>query len=153
MHLINIRGLKHDLAAGRVTSYEVAIYLFLTASGGFPIWYFADKPEADSFKEMLIGFAFSAASLLVAYFGFRACYYANGGLSGNSFADRFLSIGFVVGLRLSLVLIPVVLAAIWILEIKSEQALAAPILAFDILYFWRVNLHIRDLNAKGERAA
>jgi hypothetical protein len=53
---------------------------------------------------MAVDLAWTTAHLVVAALGTRACYLANGGSSGRDFLNRFISLGWVVGVRIALAL-------------------------------------------------
>jgi hypothetical protein len=72
--------------------------------------------------------------------GTRACYLANGGASGRQFLDRFISLGWVVGVRIALLAIPLSLPLLKVAEIAPTMAqvgLDLFLLAFQVVYFWR----------------
>jgi hypothetical protein len=76
--------------------------VFLGAGVSTPLFYAEALGE-----EPLAGIAASVAAvlgqILVAAYGVWRCYHANGGRSGQRFAETFIAIGWVVGLRVFLV--------------------------------------------------
>jgi hypothetical protein len=100
--------------------------------------------RAVDFISPLLGVTIIAAGT---YF----CYRANGGGAGREFAERFFSIGFVVGLRVLVVFIAA-LTGLFMILIFVEGADADPDAGallietltqlFTIGYYWRVITHM-----------
>jgi hypothetical protein len=80
--------------------------------------------------------------VLVAGYGVWRCYHANGGPSGPCFAETFISIAWVVSVRLLLfALIPYIALLAALREFSSHLA-ELLVLGLYIIYFWRIWVHI-----------
>jgi len=90
--------------------------------------------------------------------GVYFCYRQNGAAVGRRFAERYLAVGWVVGLRFAFVLIGLMLAGmvvslVWLGNIdwieKPDPGLAEGVTAiwFVIvaLIYWRIGRHLRDV--------
>ena len=94
----------------------------------------------------------SGISLIVITLGTYLIYLANGGSKGRNFAENFFSIGFVVGIRFIVLLIPIIVAlsVIWINEpIENELSTTwYEVLVFQIwtvALYWRMIVHVKEV--------
>jgi hypothetical protein len=86
--------------------------------------------------------AIGLGQILVAAYGVWRCYHANGGSSGQYFAETFIAIAWVVGVRVFLVAILPFIALLAVApEVPSAEAQLL-ILGFTAIYFWRIWVHI-----------
>jgi hypothetical protein len=98
-----------------------------------------------------------AIDLIIVGVGTYLCFYANGGNAGKHFAERYFSIGLVVGLRFLALMIPVfaLFGAAWaLLSPITGLAIDGPEMDYAImvltciwmtLLFWRYIKHINDV--------
>ena len=146
MYFIDVRSLKRDLGVGPLDQADVAIYVFLVC-GGVPLFY----PIVSDPSENLGPFGLSLlASFVIAVLGTVACYRANGRTSGVRFAERFISLSWVVGFRVFLAtLLPVVVLRIAAERLypESDELLRYWLteLPVEALIFWRIYVHIRSI--------
>lgn len=160
MYLWNVTALKAQLALaplpGRAAlRYTLASLISLTLLYELA-WRTATPPLA-------VDNVASVASLAIMVFGTLLVYAANGGDAGIDFLGRFVSLGWVLGLRnvaglaASLILVGVAL------EVREPGSLDVPgtiqytsaILGvlFSALFFWRLAVHIRDVAFAGVEEA
>ena len=80
------------------------------------------------------------------------CYRMNGGAAGQQFVYRFLSIAWVVGIRVITVFLLIIIIFYTIIEPSEEPgtmlAGLALSVACDLVYIWRVGWHLSDINKK-----
>lgn len=83
--------------------------------------------------------------------GAVAAYRANGGASGVHFANRYFSVGFVLGIRfLSLIIAAGVFIAcsVWAFDLEAPipvTFLEVMLLSLLVAYYWRLARHIHDV--------
>ena len=105
--------------------------------------------------ELLLDFVWVGVSCLGAFLGTLHLYRMNGGGEGQHFLQRFLAIGWVVGVRWSVLFgfwffflgalslslgINLAEGALW-----QDVALSIPLMVF---YYWRTGVHIRDVSCQ-----
>jgi len=135
-----VSGLRDDLVHDRVDQTDFAIYAFLVSGVALPIW-MVSSTELELKMFQLVSFASALAQLVVAIVGTRACYIANGGSAGRRFLDRFISLGWVMGVRVALLLaIPMMLIQFVVSEVASvavaDVAQESVFVAGSALYYW-----------------
>jgi hypothetical protein len=117
-----------------------------------PLFYLEAVSE-DPLTSTATSLAYVLSQLAVSAIGVWCCYIANGGRTGRRFAERFLALGWVVGVRLFLVVAP---AFVLILVLEIELAtpwLEATMLVLSIVYFWRIRTHLIWVAQHDENAA
>lgn len=151
MYFWKIEALKEDIKNNRFTEKDRfvygLIYIVLCAGGmeammRLPI----ESPNVWD----TIG---SLGNILITFIGTIIVYRSNGGAAGKDFLGRYFSIGFVVGIRFLVLLIPMLaaLAAYYIYAFPGEVPIVstpADILPFTIWYaflFWRISKHVSDV--------
>ena len=108
MYFVNARQLRHDLNRGPLPSLDVALYLFFVLAFHVPLWYPVPGLLDIAVLERIETIVLIAAtlSLAVKLVGLLGCYRANGGRAGSHLAERYVSLGWVVAVRISLVGLP-----------------------------------------------
>jgi hypothetical protein len=155
MYFWNINKLKSDIREGRLTETQSMFYLlanillyqlvlvFYTYDlvvGSFIVWNVWD-----------IYTAIVTTILIVA--GIHYVYKCNKGASGNHFLKKFLSIGWVAGIRwLILVVLPstLTLEIVRIMVSSNTPEHTTPIdvvfmSALCVLFFWLVGKHVKEV--------
>ena len=120
--------------------YLVAYIAIFTIASGFP---------KSNFNFLdTVG---SVLSFVIAIVGTIFIYRQNGGNGGRYFLQRYLAIGFVVGMRCLVAIVVGMIALIGILEsfgLFSDQTtpydLVFTVMA-EIIVYWRIGYHVRDL--------
>ena len=145
MYILDARRLRDDLIRNRVSETDFAIYAFLAAGVSVPIWV-PPQVELRSFPGA-IEYGAAIAHIAVAALGTRACYIANGCSNSRDFLNRFISLAWVVGARLVLLLaIPVMLLLLMLsrlhLSVVEDAMLELTLLGASAFYYWRLSLQI-----------
>lgn len=156
MYFWKIELLKKELISNGLNQKSLFIYILmyvlfvqvvLEASYIFPS---EEGPTELTYIQALI-------DLVAATVGSYLCYYANGGSAGSQFAERFFSIGFVVGIRFLVLLIPITIAysvfmgvAAILFGIDPEDPIVNISVMFVmalwlIAFYWRVIIHINQV--------
>jgi hypothetical protein len=139
VYILDASRLRDDLVHNRVSPTDFAIYAFLIANVAIPIWV-PQRAALDTYS-MVFNYGVAIGHLVIAAYGTRVCYVANGSSTGRDFLNRFISLGWIVGVRLALLLaIPLSLLALspnvrsWVVDLALLGAAA--------LYYWRLSLQI-----------
>jgi hypothetical protein len=151
MEFIRLGRLKNTLREGPLSAVETAKYL--AVQGALLSFIFIPSP-ADMSRDWTM-IAYPVSALIGVYY----CYRRNGGAGGRHFAERYLAIGWVVGLRigLSLAMAIGIAAAIAALLGFNFDALSDPVVthgwdiaAFGAVLFvyWRTGVHLADVPEK-----
>jgi hypothetical protein len=155
LYFLNAKKLRRDLRQGSLSSFDVAAYLFLVIGFQVPIWYPA--PDLGSVSDMqLLSWVRVASGLIspvITFLGLRSCYLANGGLDGSSLAERYVSLGWVLAFRISLVALPPYVAAIHYFPIEPTRFWPPFAVGIHALFYWLLVRQFRRLNAVPEHAA
>ena len=150
MYFWKIESLKEDIANGSFTDKElipyVVLYVCLYAVG---IEIAAYSPYEDI---NIWTYVLSILNVVIPIVGTIYAYQKNGGGSGNNFASKYISIGFVVVVRFLVYLIPVMIFMIIYWTIKYGDQVELPtsiveVIAFSSWYaliYFRVGKHIGD---------
>ena len=153
MYFWNINALKEDIKQGDFTDKQVISYivlsLFLYSIGLEFVYRF---PIEESSYNLWDGID-SILSIVVPIAGTLYAYRMNGGAAGKDFANKYFSIGFVLGVRflVYLVIMMIVLGIYWSIETQDEevQTTVVDIAVFYlwyILYFYQLGKHISETN-------
>lgn len=152
MYFWNINELKKDLLKGQLSELETFKYLildiFITTLGTIPMIGPVSKYEV--YNSIIIG--------IITLFGVYYLFKCNNGLNGKNFVQRYLSLSWVVGVRLMVftllpfLLVLIILAVVFSLFYpgKNYLELLGIVLNFSfmIIYFWNISKHIKDLAGK-----
>lgn len=158
MYFWNINGLKEEIINNNLTQKSVFLYiLFYTLSfqSGYLLIYLFPSTSSN---DLII----SIVAVLLAIIGVYYCYRCNEGQNGNSFAERFISLSWVIGIRytifwLSLLFVSIVVIGITSVFIKSLETLFDTIIIFIIyislatyiiVFYYRIGHHIKDINRR-----
>ena len=163
LYFWRIEALKNELrngplAAGSSFAYVVATLLLYTLATVTPGLSSASPATA-------VDWLTSGLMLLFVGIGSYAAYRANGGLGGSDFAARYFALGWVLFIRLAVLLFLPALAvifvlggALWAFEVEGDRmdrvfgwAGAAFGLAFEIAYYSRLTHHFREIVVSGAR--
>jgi hypothetical protein len=149
MYITNIKALKNDLIQGPLPEKENIKYLllFLALEGlglilppkPYNIWMFFS----------------GLSSIIITLLGAQYCFKKNFGASGSHFLQRLLSIGLVVGIRISLVcIIPGLAIVILIARLVGDTHGGSTwytcfvVMIVNVLIFWRIGYHIGQVSQK-----
>jgi hypothetical protein len=128
----------------------VALYVFFVCGVSAPLFYF-EPVAGNRLVTAWIRLAAVLGQFSVSAIGVWRCYLANGGRAGHRFAERFIALGWVVGVRLFL-LVGAIFAVLFLLRMKLEIPwVAAGAVLFTAIYFWRVWTHISWVAQHAER--
>lgn len=100
MRVWSSRALVNDIVNANLTQKDLVKYW---VSSSILYWLLSIRVVAPSGYIELFPYylknGFSAISLLIALFGFIACYRSNGGVSGERLLDKFAALFFVASIR------------------------------------------------------
>jgi hypothetical protein len=126
--------------------------VFLASGVSLPIFYFeaiSERPFATAIASMAV----VVAQLVVSAIGVWRCYLANGGRAGHRFAERFIALAWVVGVRLFFAVAPLFIL-LFALEIELQTpCVEGALVVVTVIYFWRVWFHITWVATHAESAA
>lgn len=154
MKFFNIEALKAELSEGSLKQSEVFGYWFASTL----------LLQLSLFPMSLVpsewNYIFWTASAVVALVMLRWCYSANGGVSGEKFSDRFVSISWVMLIRgflfvfIPLFIVGTIVASVigislgygdeGLIEIVENFVLGEAFL-FELWVWFRTAAHLRDL--------
>lgn len=153
MYFWKIEELKNTLRNSQLPEKSKFIYLFLTNFFFILIInllsLFPSKQDEVDLYLMVTGIInFIVGSCLI--------YMANGGNNGKYFLSKYISIGFVLGIRMFVFLLCVIFPIYLIINaiisshsqiyfLKNELYFAC-FFIFDIIYYRRFYIHIKELN-------
>jgi len=153
MYIWRIDRLKTDLRSGSfadrdVLPYVIAWVALVTALAEMAAYapYEAINVWTYSLSALMIG-----SSII----GTLVAYRANGRTAGVHFANRFLSLGFVLTVRFLVFLIPAmaVLVAYWAMNFDAEEPIPVTFVdvalsaLLQVVFYWRLAKHFRDVAA------
>lgn len=99
------------------------------------------------------------ATAAIAGFGTAYCYHANGGASGRDFLSRYVSLGWVIGIRVLAASLPVALllgALLAVLDVSRRSVdLGEAFFGLGVaaVIYWRMGVHIADLRRHSAASA
>jgi hypothetical protein len=143
--------LREELSRGPLRPGDVAVYVFLASGVSMPLFY--SEAINDDLGELAASLGAVLGQIVISAYGVWRCYHANGGSSGQYFAETFIALAWVVGVRVFLVaLIP--FGALLILAQDLPSAITEVlVLGFTVIYFWRIWVHIGWVRQHRESAA
>lgn len=155
MYFLNIKKLKEELINSTLNQRSLVIYIFIYVVLMELLVEVESYFPDDDFN--YYDYANSIAYLIIISAGTFLAYIFNGGIKGKEFAERYFSISFVVGIRFTLALFPVmVVLMLPIMEIDEEfntdwyHVVIASILMS--AYYWRCLVHIKYVANETKRA-
>jgi len=156
MYFWKIDSLKKDLIENGLSQKSLFIYILLyvlVAQVFAEFSYFFPAEAAPGTMDYLQ----IAIDLIAIGIGTYLCYYANGANNGEQFAERFFSIGFVIGIRFMALLIPIMMVYGIIVgviasttEVDTEgtfmnASVLILIFSWIVAMYWRFIVHINDV--------
>jgi hypothetical protein len=145
MYYWNIKSLKKDLVEGKITEYDSLKYLVIMT-----IIYTLDAfPLAESSTNQWDIIAFVVIGILDVA-GIVYIFSCNGGTKGVHFLQRYLSLGWVTGVRFSVFALPVVIVFLTInaisnLELRTSLSDVIVMGSLMIGYLFIFGRHIKDV--------
>jgi|GEM_PF-608871 len=154
MYFWKISKLESDLITQKVSEREIFLYILISSSLLLITIELCNLFPRES--QNVWDYLDSALALLIGIGGTVWAYVWNGGDSGERFAERYFSIGWVIGIRFSAALIFIfpLFLTFWIST--DDQELATTwweLLVFEIWYLayvWRVAVHVRTVARASE---
>ncbi|GDY09318.1 MAG: hypothetical protein DWI21_07485 [Planctomycetota bacterium] len=141
MHFWRVENLKSELASRPMTDREVLPYFVVNAV--LTSLSFAFPSSEFNLWDLLS----TSWSIGLAVFGTIYLFHQNGGLTGTQFPQRFVAIGWVVGLRWCAWIIPLYFLCV-ITEIFAGETNVLEFLLdamTETLLVHRIGFHIRDV--------
>jgi hypothetical protein len=130
---------------------DVAIYVCLVSGVYFPLFYF-QSVSGNAWATAVANLGIVFVQLAVSAIGVWRCYLANGGQAGHRFAERFIALGWVVGVRFAL-LAASILVALFVFGVALEPPwMEVSMVLLKAIYFWRVWTHISWVVQHAENA-
>ena len=145
MYFWKIDKLKKDLVKQSLSESESLKYLIATAIVySLEMIPFLENNLWDVFSALIMG--------IITIFGVYYAYKCNRGSSGSNFLQKYISIGWVVGIRwVVLVALPIVIVyfiavGIYIAGIPESTTLSDMVFLnlLYLTYFWLLGKHIKD---------
>jgi hypothetical protein len=147
MYFWNISALKNDLINNKLNEHADFMYLramlILLTLGAYP---FETSNTFDTYSWLI--------NLFIVGLGTFICFKANGANDGKYFLQRYLSIAWVMSVKLVVFFIPSIVTLNIALEIlgvavPDETSLldAGLVAAVSIVYYWRVSHHISQVSS------
>jgi hypothetical protein len=138
-----------DLPAREVFAYATAYVVVLTLGMLIP-------PEDT---DLGVGevVALGVSSLLISVMGLWAAYRANGGSEGRDLAGRLLALSWVIGLRISVLILSGMMVVALVVAVQATMAgremsnSAIVVMAWTVVllssltFYWRLAYHLKDL--------
>jgi len=150
MYFWNIDALIEDIKQGNFTDKEVLPYIILTLflyNLGFELVYRFPAEESYNLWDTID----AILSVVIPIAGTLYAYKMNGGAAGKDFANKYFSIGFVLGVRFLVyfVVLVVVLGIYWSVAFEDEevQTTFIEIVVFClwyVLYFYQLGKYISE---------
>lgn len=146
MYILNIKALKKDLVNGPLPEKETIKYLlpFLLFTGLGSIFH---SKHYDTWS-----FIWGLSSFAITLLGTLYIYKINFGSSGVNFLQRYLVVGLVVGIRITLFcVIPGLMIIILIARIVfnnhggSKWYIFLFYIIIDLIMYWRIGFHVGQI--------
>ena len=149
MYFWKIKKLKSRLVDQPLSDRESLPYLLVQAV--LCLLVISASGLGEGKKPELLDFVSVGVSCLVVFLGTLHLYRMNGGGEGRHFLQRFLAIGWVVGIRCSgLFLFGFIIYGV--LRIHSPEVTlwqdVVLSIAISVFYYWRTGEHIRDVSCQ-----
>jgi hypothetical protein len=148
MYFWRIENLKAQLASRPLSDREVLPYFAIFLGVTSAAW-FMPLVEPNLWDHLL-----TAVGVLLAVPGTVWIYRRNGGAVGQHFLQRYLAVGWVVGIRWLVVVLPSLMLYFAVLDLLDVEAVATTwhdFILFSIallLLYWRIGHHIADIAAR-----
>lgn len=154
MYFWKIEKLKNDLLIKPLSESESFKYLFAYLASESLLLIFIDIDDITvpnlEFTNMWDVFS-SINGFLINAIGVYYVYKCNKGANGDNFLQKFFSIGWVVGIRLIVLFLPLMLLLFFILSLSSTDFSSTNpydvILFFiiDFLFYWLLGKHVKEV--------
>ena len=147
MYFWDIDKLKANLSAGTLSNHDQFKYLLANMIFG-PLLLQASQLKYEQDIDWVI-------SLGITVGGVVYCYKMNKGKTGHHFLARFLSIAFVVSIRLLIFFMPLMfifIAAAFAFDFGGMSSKEIDLFflifvcLFEIFYYWRVGCHLNEVS-------
>ena len=157
MRFFSLSKVKNDISSGAVSEQETFRY----AIAWFIVFYVASFPAAGegvSATSYVYWLVFFVANI----WGMTKSFAANGGAKGRDFLGRFLALGWVLGIRGLIVILPAYIAFCFWLgvlvgmtgllqgvadQVIAEYALYVSMAVYLLWYYSRLCTNLRELRA------
>ena len=153
MIIWNTNKLKSKLCTNTFSEkdrlFYLVIFLFLVGSIiEITVFMPAITPNLSTILTSIVNIGCSIIGTIVAY-------KVNGGNQGHDFLGRYISIGFIVGLKLFIIslLVQLFLSLTFMFVnsdlfnfVNSDLGIHSVSLLFTVIYYWRICWHITDIN-------
>ncbi|WP_317592135.1 hypothetical protein [Vibrio sp. EA2] len=141
MYFWNIEALKRDIVGGRLTEKDRFIYalIYIVFSVAAFEYFQGSATEYSNIWDQIESIANVVVVLVGTYFTYRV----NGASSGSDFLGRYFSLGFVVTIRFSVLLFPIVFALQMYgtaLGVENEMPVSTPF-SVSIIVLWTCFLY------------
>lgn len=151
MYFWKIHKLKIELASSPLGSLEGLQYILAIVVVSTAQEYLLGPPDPRPFNTWdHVG---SSGMFVISVVGAISCFLANGGRSGPDFLSRFLSLGWVLGIRFVVLALVPMMIAVFILEdfrgeVPTETSLlrVSGTLVVLALFFFRLRHHFLSLD-------
>ncbi len=152
MYFWKIEKLKDDIKVGYFTEKDRFIYAliyFMSCAIGMEVMMLMPL-ENGNIWDFINSFSFVLIVLLGTICAFRA----NGSINGRDFLGKYLSIGFVMAIRFMVYAIPlfIMLSIYYFYAFDEEECISSyidviPFLAWYAALYWRICVHIKQINS------
>ncbi|WP_372378341.1 hypothetical protein ACBZ91_04335 [Vibrio natriegens] len=142
MYFWNIEALKRDILGGRLTEKDRFIYalIYIVSSAAAFEYFQGSNNEYTNIWDQIEAISNVVVVLAGTYFTYRA----NGANSGRDFLGRYFSLGFVVTIRFSVILFPIVVLLQMYdsaFGVENEVTVTTPF-GVSIILFWSCFLYV-----------
>jgi len=150
MYFWKIESLKKDIVDGSFTDKELIPYVLIYAglyAVGMELTGYLPYEDPNIWAYVL-----STLNVLIPIVGTFYAYKCNGGGNGENFASKYFSIGFVVGIRFLVFLIPFItlLFIYWMIRFGEQEELPTTYIEVTLfstwcaLFYYKMAKHISD---------
>ncbi len=141
MYFWKIELLKDDLINNRFDDKSLLPYIILTIflyTLGTEITAYIPYEEVN-----LLTYLLSFMNVLIPIIGTIYIYKKNGGANGKNFANRYITISFVIGIRFLVYLIPVMIILIcyWNFTFSEQETIPTTLFEIVVLSLWYIILY------------
>ena len=152
MYLWKIESLKKDIVDGSFTDKQLIPYMVLYAglyALGIEITGYLPYKDINNWT-----YALSALNVFIPIAGTIYAYKRNGGGDGENFASKYFSIGFVVGVRFIIYLIPLMVLMIvyWVIVFGEQEKLTTTFVEVFLFATWHALLYFQIAKHIGDTA-
>jgi hypothetical protein len=151
MYFWNIESLKSDIRNNNLTEKDrfkyAFVYIVINAIT-IELMFYSGYETSN-----ILDTVNSILTVMFVFIGTIFAFRANGGSSGTDFLGRYFSIGFVITIRFSVLLIPLMATLMGYYfyaydaekEIISQPIDMIPLIIWSIALYWRFYKHISDV--------